>query len=308
MTHGRADPYHSSPIFPANASRPSSSLRRVRLLPGWSSPDDHGPESDQTLWPRDRAAWRQLRGPLGAGSRLPRPQRRRQVDDDEDHHRLPDRDVGQGDRRRPRCLRARPRGPPQGRLPAREQPALPRHARRRLPALRRQDPRHAGRPPARRPRARRRLLRHLQGLQEGHLRAVEGLPPARRPRAGDAARPRDPYPRRAHLGPRPEPDRRDPPADPLDRRPRGPDGHPLDPLPPGGRGDERPDHDHLARRDRRRREHAGARRRVPGRLDRHRARGPGRRVRSGPAGALHERPNPPDGLERRDRALRGRAT
>ena len=188
------------------------------------------------------------------GARLPGPERRRQVDHDEDADLLPGADGGPARGRRPRRVRRVARGPQRiGYLPedtpiyrdmtvleylqfAAEMRGMDRRQGRRA---------HQGDRQALRPGRRRR--------QAGR-RAVEGLPAARRPGAGDAPRPRHPHPRRADERPRPQPDRRDPVAHQGDR-PRE-DGHPVDAHPPRGAGDLQP-HRHHQRRQAGRRRHAG---------------------------------------------------
>ena len=162
----------------------------------------------------------------GRGGRLPRTERGRQDDDDASPHPVP------GTRRRDdHDRRALDRGPPRraaapDRLPARDEPAVPRHARRRVHQLHgaaardepRRDPGAHGRCRGR-DRDRGRLL-------PSDPPALEGIPAAGRPRAGDPLGTRDSHPRRTDRGARPQPTGGDPEPDPGRRhRPHGPAEH-----------------------------------------------------------------------------------
>ena len=191
--------------------------------------DDSGREPHQGLRSSARRRQGDVQRAQGRGARLPGPERRGQVDDDEDADLLPvaDRRHGQGGRLR--RVRRLARGAAPHRVPARGHADLPRHDRARVPAVRGRAARHGRAEVARPHQGDRRALRPGRRRRQAGGRAVEGLPPAPGPGAGDAARSRHPDPRRADQRPRPQPDRRDPRAHQGDRQ--GAHGHPVDAHP-----------------------------------------------------------------------------
>ena len=94
--------------------------------------------------------------------------------------------------------------------PARGYAALPRHDRVRVPRVRLRGPRRPARETPRRHQAHCRAMRPRRSLRQAHRRAVERFSAARRSGPGDHSRARGAGARRADLGPRSEPDRRDP--------------------------------------------------------------------------------------------------
>ena len=154
--------------------------------------------------------------------------------------------------RRARRLRGQPRGPRPHRLPARGHAALPRHDGARVPRVRLRRARRARRR-ARSGAAARVVEQCGIGDRLGALigELSKGFRQRVGPGAGDRPRARGAHPRRADLGPRPQPDRRDPRRHQADRP--GEDGHLLDAHPRRGAG-------HLLARHHHQRRQAGRRR------------------------------------------------
>jgi hypothetical protein len=159
------------------------------------------------------------------------PQRRRQVDHDEDPDRLP--------RRRPRARARCWASTPATRSSASRWPGASGTCPRTARCTRDMTPRETlefvaqirglGGTTSRRDRAGRRAVRDRRRDEQAGRQALEGLPPARRHGPGAAARPRGADPRRADLGPRPAADPRGPLADPRARPEQ--DDPALDPHP-----------------------------------------------------------------------------
>ena len=140
--------------------------------------------------------------------RLPRAQRRGQDDDHAASHAVPRTRWGHDLDRWPVH-----RGPPgrtaaPHRLPARDEPPVPGHARRRVHHVHGPAARDERRRDPRADRRCRRADRHRSRLLPPHQPALEGVPAARRPRAGHPLAAGDPHPRRTDRGTRPEPARR----------------------------------------------------------------------------------------------------
>ncbi len=179
------------------------------------------------------------------------PERRRQIDHDEDDHRLSRADRRHRDRVRARHRRRSDRGEARDRLSARGRALLSRHDGGVVPALHRPHPRLRRRrgAPAHRSRDRADGAAFRAGATDRD--AVQGLQAPRRIGAGAAARSRGADPRRADRRARSQPEARGPCPH---QRARAAEGdHHLDPSPRrGGRG-VHARHHHRARPHRRRR-------------------------------------------------------
>src|SRR6516165_12273280 len=184
---------------------------------------DRSAETQEGIRPHRRGRRDRLPGQAGARDRVPRAERRRQVDDNADDPRTRPADLGHGDRGRTAV-------PEHGVAAARGRRAAGR-ARGAPGPVRLQPPAQPGRGQRHRPQARRRGTRsgraHVGSAQAGR-RVLPGHVAAARDRRGAARRPGDAVVRRA--GQRPRPGR-----DPVDQDPhaqarrRGPHGLRLEP-------------------------------------------------------------------------------
>ena len=134
--------FHSSySPYSRGTSRGFASVsNRPGLIRNVHRRDDLGERPDEALRVVPRARQGELRGEPRRGRRLPRAERRRQVDDDAHPHVLHLADGRHGEGPRARRLRRPARGAREPRLPAAARAALPRDERLRVPALRRRPP------------------------------------------------------------------------------------------------------------------------------------------------------------------------
>ena len=192
--------------------------------------------------------------PARRGAGISRAERRRQIDDDEDDHRLPRADRRHRDRLRPRHPDPADRGEAAYRLPARGRARLSRHDGRRVPRFHRPYPRLSRRRGAQARVAQ--IAETDQHLDEVCNQPIETLSKGYRRRVGVAqaliARPAGADPRRADRRARPQPEIRDAPHHRGDARRQG--DHHLDPSARRGRGGMQP-RDHHRARPRPRRRH-----------------------------------------------------
>ena len=199
------------------------------------TPRDRGRRPVEALWGAGGCPRCLLRGGNWGDPRPARAQRRGQDHDHEDPHLRAVSHPGNGARGRSRRAHRAAGGQGIRGVSAGERAPVPGSHRPRVPPLHCGCPRPDPRPMDGCPGARRCRLRPLRRGASRHRGAFQGIPAAHGARAGPPARSPDPHPRRAHHGPRPQPDRGDPRAHQEARHAE--DSHPLVPYPAGGRGD-----------------------------------------------------------------------